>query len=71
MDIYTLDKAVAEAERFIERAQALKSAHASAYQGHGAAGTPRTFYDFPKERAAARRSSMDLTRALADMRRPS
>jgi len=53
-----LAAAVAEAERFIKRAEAL------------ADNPPR--YDFlgNKETGAIRRASMDLTRALADLRRP-
>jgi len=50
--------AVAEAKRFIERAKALPP-------------TTPGIYDYnPKEQGAIRRASMDLTRALADLRRP-
>jgi len=57
--------AVAEAERFIERAKALPKPVPYERGGH-------TFTDnyFPKEQGAIRRASMDLTRALADLRRP-
>lgn len=69
MDIYKLKTAIAEAERFIARAKAMQAVHAEYYKGKGAAGTPRTFYDFPKEQGATKRASMDLTRALADLRK--
>ena len=51
--------AVAEAERFLSKASELQ------------ANPPE--YDFvgTKETGAVRRASMDLTRALADLRRPS
>ena len=57
--------AVAEAKRFIERANALPKAEPYERNGH-------TFQHdyFPKEQGAIRRASMDLTRALADLRRP-
>jgi glutathione S-transferase len=69
MNIYTLNAAINEAQRFIDRAKTLQAVHKQAYAGKGAAGTPRTFYDFPKDQAAVKRASMDLTRALADLRR--
>lgn len=52
-----LNAAVAEAERFIKRAKAW-DARAIEWKG-------------TKEGGALRRASMDLTRALADLRRPS
>lgn len=57
-----LDAAIAEAQRFIERAKALKAAWK--------VNETRQFkdYRFP-ERSAVVRSSMDLTRALAQLRR--
>ena len=59
MEKKTLDAAIKEAERFIERAKACKKT-----------AQP---YDFgvwfkQKESAAVKRSSMDLTRTLADLR---
>jgi hypothetical protein len=60
--------AVAEAERFIKRAKALPKPE-KIDSPHSRAG----FYmsdNFPKEQGAIRRASMDLTRALADLRRP-
>jgi len=57
--------AVAEAERFIARAKALPDPHP--YQ----AGQHTYMNDnFPREQGAIKRASMDLTRALADLRRP-
>lgn len=61
-----LAAAVAEAERFIKRAKALPKPRP--YESHG-----RSLIDdnFPREQGAIRRASMDLTRSLADLRRPS
>lgn len=69
MNIYTLNTAINEAQRFIDRAKTLQAVHKQAYEGKSAAGTPRTFYDFPKDQGAVKRSSMELTRALADLRK--
>jgi len=55
-----LDEAIAEARRFLERASAVKEALRA----------DRFLNNHPKETGALRRSSMDLTRALADLRRP-
>ena len=52
-----VDKAIAEAKRFIEKASELKLVSAG-----------KTGYSFPKESGATMRASMDLTRALADLR---
>ncbi|MBB4618639.1 hypothetical protein [Sphingomonas abaci] len=60
-----LAAAVAEAERFIARAKALPDAQPYERHGHSF-----THDNFPRERGAIRRASMDLTRALADLRRP-
>ena len=64
MDRKKLSAAVAEAERFIARAKALPKPEP--YECNG-----RTFMrdSFPREQGAIRRASMDLTRALADLRR--
>jgi hypothetical protein len=59
-----LAAAVAEARRFIERAEALPESVQSA------SGDYQFVMDnFPREQGAIKRSSMDLTRALADLRR--
>ena len=55
MNKTTLDHAIYEADRFLKLA----------------AKAQDTVEDYPsKENAAAKRASLDLTRALADMRRP-
>lgn len=61
MDHEKLDAAVAEAKRFIARAKELKNRRKAG-----------DLYDFQgcRESGAVRRASMDLTRALADLRRP-
>ena len=59
MDERTFNAATAEAKRFLKKAALLKEAIVlSKYAISGG-----------KESAAVKRSSMDLTRALADMRR--
>lgn len=56
----TLDKAIIEAKRFIEKASELKLvALDSKYDD---------INGYPKEQGAVNRSSMDLTRTLADLR---
>ncbi len=57
--------AVAEAERFIKRAKALPKPTGREYR-------PGFYMDdqHPIENGAIKRASMDLTRALADLRRP-
>lgn len=58
-----LAAAVSEARRFIERAEALPAPQF-------ADGDYKYVMDnYPKEQGAIRRASMDLTRALADLRR--
>ena len=56
-----IDAAVAEARRFIAKAEALKARREK-----------NDLYDFQgcRESGAVRRASLDLTRALADLRRP-
>ena len=58
MNPATLKRAVAEAQRFIAVAKAVK------------VYPERNYLDTSKETAAAKRASMDLTRALAEMRKP-
>lgn len=57
--------AIAEAERFLARAKSLPDPVERNYMKGG------TYLDdnFPVQQGAIRRSSMDLTRALADLRR--
>jgi hypothetical protein len=58
MNPASLKRAVAEAQRFIAVAKTVKIY------------PDRHYLDASKETAAAKRASMDLTRALAEMRRP-
>ncbi len=66
MNIPEIKNAIAEAERFIDRAKDLlntvKREETSAYVFES--------YTVGKESGALRRASLDLTRALADMRKP-
>lgn len=57
--------AIAEAQRFLARARALPDPEPYEIGGE-------TFVQdyFPREQGAIKRASMDLTRALADLRRP-
>lgn len=68
MDRAKLAAAVAEAERFVARAKALPEA--TTYEIAGSKFNPFTNDNFPREQGAIKRASMDLTRALADLRRP-
>lgn len=64
-----IEIAIAEAKRFIQRAQLAK--HAFSRHSYSAVNTGGHYWsnDDTKATAAARRASMDLTRALADVRR--
>lgn len=58
MDSHKLNSAISEAKRFLLRAEHLKLLNGSStYIG-----------DHPKEQGAVKRASMDLTRALAELR---
>ena len=77
MKLEKLATAIAEAERFLTRAHAAQEAHQKAIQPqpgyeHQARQYPvHDLHQFnPKENGALRRASMDLTRALADLRKP-
>jgi hypothetical protein len=59
MNVQTIDDAYRAAKQFMEMAENLI---------HVADGG--SFYYLPRQTGALRRASMDLTRALADMRRP-
>lgn len=68
MNKVAIDDAYELARKFMERVDLLRSAEKGNYReidGHIYS------YDSPRHRGAVRRASMDLTRALADMRRPS
>lgn len=61
MNQHSLQKAVDEAKRFLRIAEQLKSELGN---------TEHFMGDFPKQSGAVRRASMDLTRTLAEMRKP-
>jgi hypothetical protein len=60
MNTNTIKTAEAEAKRFLAAVAKVKSL-----------GVESSLYSYPKETGAMRRASMDLTRALSEMRRPS
>lgn len=59
----TLQDAISEARRFIEKAEELDAA-----LGRRDASINIYFGTLPREHGACRRASMDLTRKLADLR---
>ena len=61
MKVSKLNNAINEAERFIALARRVKIKDC---------GKHKIVEDYTKESAACKRASMDLTRALADMRKP-
>lgn len=61
MKLKNLDAAIAEAERFLERAKRLQGQHVDD-------PFPPTNLNDYTQTAAVRRASMDLTRALATLR---
>ena len=63
MNIRKLEKAIDEAKRFIERAEALKFKFIEDPLSQFVCG-------LPKERGACRRASMELTRSLSELRNP-
>lgn len=72
MKIDNINAAIAEAQRFIERAYWLRDtliADGERMKSESASGSKYvSAYTFPKESGAVRRASMDLTRSLAKMR---
>lgn len=66
MNTQTIDTAVAEAKRFLQRVEELKLAEEATLQ----AGRNIYYSTHSKQKGALRRASMDLSRALADLRRP-
>ena len=62
MDLIKLKEAMNEAERFICRADKLLKQQNSV--------DSVVSYHCPKEQGAVKRASMDLTRALAELRKP-
>ena len=71
MNADSLSRAIDEASRFIERAKRLLSAHRKAERRRE---HPEEYVLSPitgsAQSGAVKRASMDLTRALADLRRP-
>jgi hypothetical protein len=67
MKIQHLNEAIEEAERFLARAKAAKQAHAN-YSDEPDAELGAWLTHNPRENGAVRRASMDLTRALAQLR---
>lgn len=70
MKLSKLNTAIAEAERFLDRARAAQSAHNERTSLEILDLMTHLNASHPRENGALRRSSMDLTRALADLRRP-
>lgn len=73
MNLEKIDAAIAEAKRFIKTAEALKSAKKKRHDKNkntpwGEHSTVENAH-CPREQGALRRASMDLTRALADLRK--
>lgn len=65
MRLDNIRSAVAEARRFIQKAEAFEAQYSEYLRG-----TRIYHFNAPKESGAMRRASMDLTRALAQMRKP-
>lgn len=68
-----LDRAIEEAERFLEKCKAVKLESADYRKRRDERPKGEEWRALPPSRipyAAAKRSSMDLSRALTDLRRP-
>lgn len=63
-------KARAEAERFLAALKVLEAEAAAEDESDVIRGVPKVIRWGGKSRAAVGRASLDLTRALADMRKP-
>ena len=61
MNLHSVDKAVMEAERFLVAARLWEEALLNRRE---------SCYAVPKEAGACRRASMDLSRALSELRKP-
>ena len=74
MRIQKLKTAIEEAQQFLVKAERLCKEHTEAYTTRLLANTHFTgridYTDAPAQSAAIKRSSMDLTKALADLRKP-
>lgn len=69
MNQNALDKTLDAMRQFETVALNLQVAHARVNKNPETHRTPKEFYGCPKEQGALRRASLDLTRALADLRR--
>lgn len=67
MKLKNLDAAIAEADRFIRKAEALRDSHLTETNKGQRKGAPE-YIGGSKLSGASRRASMDLTRALAALR---
>lgn len=68
MTVTTIEEAEFEAKRFLKRIKEFKEAHSQ--QFNKKSKTPQRDWFFPsKEGGALKRSSMDLTRSLAKLRK--
>lgn len=65
MKAQKIEEARAMAVEFVKRVDALEAQRRAWYDGGC-----KYYFNHPKEQGAVRRVSMDLTRALADMRKP-
>lgn len=63
-----LDTAIAEAQRFLKRAAVIKAETTRVDPVQKLAAVDSYIQAGPRETGALRRASMDLTRALADLR---
>lgn len=68
MDREKLKAAIAEAERFLNRATGLLEIHEQPYVRQARVPDHSIITEYPREQGAVKRASMDLTRALADLR---
>lgn len=73
MNLDQIDVAAAEAKRFLRAVEKLKKAKLESHEQYKKFSKHSTVANAncPKEQGSVRRASMDLTRSLADMRRPS
>lgn len=72
MNLNQIDVAVAEAKRFLRTVEKLKKAKIESHERYKKYSQHSTVANAfcPKEQGSVRRASLDLTRALAEMRRP-
>ncbi len=66
----TIQTAINEAQRFLDRANEALKRHVTDETEHGVTFMDGGYLSPSRESGALRRASLDLTRALAEMRRP-